>query len=518
MSIYDRRKLHLALAVLTEGHRAPVSRALRRAASEIHHDSWSWISEPTVQGLGVGWRDHEKRTDGLCIKVYVNRKQADSALSFPAPATVSIPGFERAVPIDVQAIGDVKIRASARARIGPGAPIGLEDPREGTGTFGCIVRKRGDRDTLYLLSNCHVIARDGWAPLGTTNVLSPSGELGGTVDNDLVGILAETSKPIFSERRYDNRIDAAIARITDPERVSSMMNDIGPIRGVASSISPLASVRMAGAGSMLAGSTNSRGVVRDTDFRLGVPYRDGSGRMRRAGFAEQVLCSDFSEPSDSGAIVLNNRNEVVGLHFASAEVGGVEHSVFNRIDHVLNELDLEIVTDFPGRSRLVPSDDEEPAPEPADRRHVLVSPSIPGLQRLTRPHRFRGSVEWQLTPDGLEVDGSIAGTPGQLVTVPMVWNRFREPILQQSNELEIPVELIVATICTESRGIPLRCARSPGSFRTSTRRTRCLRGSCTPFSRRPGTCFPTMTCQGNGCSGRPTPFVRGRCISSSKAD
>ena len=187
---HDRRKLRLALAVLTEGHRAPVRRALRRAASETHHDSWSWISEPTVQGLGIGWRDDDNRADGLCIKVYVNRKQPSAALSFPAPSTVSIPDFEQAVPVDVQPIGEVKLQASARPRVGPGAPIGLEDPNEGTGTFGCIVRKRGDYDTHYVLSNCHVIARDGLAPVETTNVLSPSGELGGTAGNDLVGILA----------------------------------------------------------------------------------------------------------------------------------------------------------------------------------------------------------------------------------------------------------------------------------------------------------------------------------------
>ena len=270
---------------------------------------------------------------------------------------------------------------------------------------------------------------------------------------------------------------------------------------------------MAGAGSIF-----SKGVVKDPDFRLGVWYRNGSGGTRRAGFAEQVLCSDFSEPCDSGAIVLNNRNEVVGLHFASAEIDGVEHSVFNRIDHVLNELDLEIVTDFPSASRIAGIDDEDSVPEQADAHHAFVTHSIPSLKRLTRPHGFRGSAEWRLTPDGLEVGGKIAGTPGSLVTVPQVWNRFRKPIMQQSKELEIPVELIVATICTESRGGPRFGAGGAGvCIPTPLLRTKCRRGSCTPFSRLPGTCFPMRTCRAHGCRRRPIPFGRGQCTSSSKA-
>ena len=400
----DRRHLRRVLAVLTEGHRAPVSRAMRRAASEAYHDARGWLCEGTVQGVGIGWRNSARRSGGLCIKLYVSRKEAASTLACPAPAEILVPGFEQPVPIDVHAIGEVSIQTKERKPRGPGSSIGLEDPREGFGTFGCIVRKRGSSEELYLLSNCHVIARDGLAPSGSTNVLSPSGRHGGVREQHLIGILAESSKPVFSERRHFNYVDAAIARIIDPDGVTALVEEIGAIRGVARSIRPLQSVRMFGAGSGL-----SKGVVMDPDFRLGLRYRDASGGMRRAGFAEQVLCSDFTTEGDSGAIVLNNRSEVVGLHFAGAKVDGVEHSVFNRIDNVLNELDLELVTDLPGSSKVGRILTREEARDVAGEGDVRPSPPISGLAGLVWPHRFRGGVEWRLTAKGLEVEGRIEG-------------------------------------------------------------------------------------------------------------
>jgi hypothetical protein len=74
------------------------------------------------------------------------------------------------------------------------------------------------------------------------------------------------------------------------------------------------------------------------------------------------------------------------------------------------------------------------------------------MQQLV-PHAVFAGVKWQLTADGLVVDGRLERSRGALVTVPRVWKEFGPEICDAANEFKVPVELIVATMCTESSGI-----------------------------------------------------------------
>lgn len=74
------------------------------------------------------------------------------------------------------------------------------------------------------------------------------------------------------------------------------------------------------------------------------------------------------------------------------------------------------------------------------------------LGSLTQLHSYRDSVSWRLRDDGLEVDGVMAGTAGALVTVPRVWSSFGDAMTRAADEYGVPVELVVATACTESSG------------------------------------------------------------------
>ena len=66
------------------------------------------------------------------------------------------------------------------------------------------------------------------------------------------------------------------------------------------------------------------GVVLDTDFKYQVDWPNPAGGFARVGFSDQVLCTRYAAEGDSGAAVLNRRQDrVVGLH-----VGGSEHSSF----------------------------------------------------------------------------------------------------------------------------------------------------------------------------------------------
>lgn len=86
------------------------------------------------------------------------------------------------------------------------------------------------------------------------------------------------------------------------------------------------------------------------------------------------------------------------------------------------------------------------------------------LTDLCVSHRiFPTSVAWALTRDGLSIDGAPpAGSGGQPVTVAHVWQAYGASITRWCAALGVPVELVVATICTESSGRPDAVREEPG--------------------------------------------------------
>lgn len=98
-----------------------------------------------------------------------------------------------------------------------------------------------------------------------------------------------------------------------------------------------------------------------------------------------------------------------------------------------------------------PEQAEGRPPTPA--RPGLVSEAMP---ELSRPHRhFPDGVSWSLTADGIAIDGAAAkGTVGEPSTVRDVWQRFGQLCAASARKHGVPVELIVATIATESGGNP----------------------------------------------------------------
>lgn len=73
---------------------------------------------------------------------------------------------------------------------------------------------------------------------------------------------------------------------------------------------------------------------------------------------------------------------------------------------------------------------------------------------LLLPHRrFDGSCVWCLTRSGLSIDGAPPQyTRGAPATVTRVWSDYGAAIEQWCRHYGVPVELVIATICTESSG------------------------------------------------------------------
>jgi hypothetical protein len=86
------------------------------------------------------------------------------------------------------------------------------------------------------------------------------------------------------------------------------------------------------------------------------------------------------------------------------------------------------------------------------------------LDELKQPHRFQDSVSWQLAAEGIIIDDKrppeVSG--GEPKTVRSVWQRFSAPLQEWSKKFGVPVEVIVATICTETRGDPDAVREEPG--------------------------------------------------------
>ena len=82
--------------------------------------------------------------------------------------------------------------------------------------------------------------------------------------------------------------------------------------------------------------------------------------------------------------------------------------------------------------------------------------------RIARLHSIWGSVEWRLTKQGIEVDGQIPRTRGYPATVSRIWNSYKVEILGAAQEFNVPVELIIATIATESGGNASALRKEPG--------------------------------------------------------
>jgi len=76
------------------------------------------------------------------------------------------------------------------------------------------------------------------------------------------------------------------------------------------------------------------GEVIDTDARLKFPYPAGPNYTVKVGFKSVVLASSFTKKGDSGAGVVTEGNQLVGIVTAGSD----SVSVFSRIEPIFRNL------------------------------------------------------------------------------------------------------------------------------------------------------------------------------------
>lgn len=310
------------------------------------------LQYPNVIGFGTGFKYvGGEKTDQICVSVLVSKKLPGVALRPEdiIPSRIGLSGMRVTDVVEVGVIRALKERTDRWRPAPPGVSIGHYAIT--AGTFGCVVRKDGER---FILSNNHVLANQNNAQIGD-EIYQPGAYDGGT---ELIARLEDfvpiefgggvippcpfangvanaanwmaqavgssvRLRPYRDAQQADNLVDAAIARPLSDNLIVDEILEIGEPTGSAE-VSLGESVKKSGRTTGL-----TEGTVAVIDATVQVQY---SGAI--ATFEEQIITTNMSEPGDSGSVLVNQSHEAVGLLFAGSDQSTI-HSPFYHVMDLL---------------------------------------------------------------------------------------------------------------------------------------------------------------------------------------
>jgi hypothetical protein len=281
--------------------------------------------QDNIIGLGFGLKITEGKpiADEEALRVYVRQKFSRSSMSDAQTIPPSINGL----PTDIVPLGDLV--AAVRPQ-----PCGVSIGHYAitAGTLGCLVRKDGDEESYYILSNNHVLADCDKANIGDL-ILEPGPDDGGKLDDPIAKLT--DFEPIMNGNTVT--FDAAIARLLHEDSVTRDIKGIGNIQSQPKQAFNNQPVLKCGRTTNL---TEGRIVGLDEDVRV----RYGKQRVQFEGqLAINGVHGPFGKPGDSGALVVEtDTKSPVGLFFA-VDLGGIGTSFANYIDVVLARFGAEIL-------------------------------------------------------------------------------------------------------------------------------------------------------------------------------
>lgn len=301
------------------------------------------LGQAGVTAVDVGYKISDGvKTDQLAVRVYVAKKKG----------LRSVPKEERITAEKVGATTDVIERTfelhparMALAALQPMVDAGRYSPLRGgislgpcrsvdgfiyVGTLGCMVRDNASNNPM-LLTNFHVACVDDTWNVGDV-MAQPSRNDGGSCPVDAVGELQRA--------QVNESVDAAVIRYDTDRRHECEIEEIGDINGTATATVDMA-VRKRGRTTGL-----TYGTVDSVSLSVTLDYGDGIGDVtlrNQIGIeVDTVQSSMFGTNGDSGSVVVDEHNNVVGLYFAGSPDG--TYGVANHIDDVLTAMDVSICT------------------------------------------------------------------------------------------------------------------------------------------------------------------------------
>jgi hypothetical protein len=323
-----------------------------------------FLSKENVVGVGRGYKTTAGvMISGECIVVMVKKKLPKLRLK----AEDLVPGEFRGVITDVVEVGEFRFLNERWSQMRPARPgTSIGHYRITAGTFGAVVwdAKTGEP---FILSNNHVLAngtsgRDGKASLGDP-ILQPGAADGGTVDKNQIAVLERfipiemggrvpaclatrsveltmnrwlrvSGSPVRVEvltrplESAGNLVDAALARPLNPRLIDPDILELGKVRGLRDADLGL-SVRKSG---RTTGVTE--GQIQVVDATVTVVY---SGDVQ-ATFTDQILTGKMAEGGDSGALLLDEKMNAVGLLFAGSD----KSTIYNKMTTVVKMLGISL--------------------------------------------------------------------------------------------------------------------------------------------------------------------------------
>ena len=316
-----------------------------------------------VVGLGFGRKEVKgKRQKDEALVYLVSKKIPEESLA----SEDILPRRIDEVETDVIEVGDIKLLDSRKSKMRPARPgTSMAHHRSTAGTFGALARSN-ETGEILILSNNHVLAK---TTNGSDNraaiydpVLQPGPHDGGT-QRDTVGYLynyvplhRELDVPtcsiarsvqgagdvlckalgssyrfqVLKERKTENLVDAALAKPGSQNLVEAKIMELGMPQGTA-----VADMDM-----KLCKSGRSTGVTTGVIKVLEATVRVVIDEQSSILLGEQIVSTSMGQPGDSGALVLNEDMQAVGLLCAGSDSATISNSIQN----VMYLLDIELLS------------------------------------------------------------------------------------------------------------------------------------------------------------------------------
>jgi hypothetical protein len=308
-------------------------------------------SSATVRSLGIrsqGLGHEAEALRSMAIGISRRHKQHQLAVRVQRRALLDHPLIDRLRQrahgeIDVRYVGRINKRetpATLQRRRRPlviGCSIGHF--RVTAGTLGCFVQSRTDQ-TVSILSNNHVLANENRGKAGDA-ILQPGDLDGGRNPQDVV---AKLSTFVRLKPRGTNFVDCALAEpVTGIKFNARKLGTFGLLKGLGPEfLDEGARVRKVG---RTTGETKGRVTAFELD-NVVVEFDIGNLRFDNQIEIEGIGKQPFSDGGDSGSLIINSRNQGVGLLFAGGDIGGTNGmglTYANPLRAVLDALNVDLV-------------------------------------------------------------------------------------------------------------------------------------------------------------------------------